>query len=44
MSSINIMKLHGGEAAAILAHNHRHDGRDGVEYSNEHIDPARGGD
>lgn len=41
MSSINIMKLHGGEAAAILAHNHRHDGRDGVEYSNEHIDPAR---
>lgn len=41
MSSINIMKLHGGEAAAILAHNHRHDGRDGVEYSNQHIDPAR---
>ena len=41
MASINIRKLHGGEAAAILAHNHRHDGREGVEYRNEHIDPAR---
>lgn len=41
MSSINIMKLHGGEAAAILAHTHRHDGRPGVEYGNEHVDPER---
>lgn len=41
MSSINIMKLHGGEAAAVLNHNHRHDGRLGVEYSNEHINPEK---
>ena len=41
MASINIMKLHGGEAAAVLNHNRRHDGRPGVVYGNEHIDPAR---
>ena len=41
MASINIRKLHGGEAAAILAHTHRHDGRPGVEYGNEHVDPER---
>ena len=41
MASINIRKLHGGEAAAILNHTHRHDGRPGVEYGNEHIDPKR---
>ena len=41
MASINIRKLHGEEAAAILNHTHRHDGRPGVEYGNCHIDPAR---
>ena len=41
MSSINIKKLHGGEAAAILNHTHRHDGRPGVEYGNEHVDASR---
>lgn len=41
MASINIRKLHGGEAAAILSHNHRHDGREGVVYGNEHIDPSK---
>lgn len=41
MASINILKLHGGEAAAVLNHNHRHDGRPGVEYGNEHVDPER---
>ena len=41
MASINIKKLHGGEAAAILAHTHRHDGRPGVEYGNEHVDASR---
>lgn len=41
MASINILKLHGGEAAAVLNHNHRHDGREGVVYGNEHINPER---
>ena len=41
MASINILKLHGGEAAAILNHTHRHDGRPGVEYGNEHVDASR---
>lgn len=36
MASVNILKLHGSEAASILAHNHRHDGRD-VQYGNKHI-------
>ena len=42
MASANVMKLRGGAAAAILAHNHRHDGRD-VEYENEHIDKSLSG-
>lgn len=37
MASVNIEKLHGSAAASILAHNHRHDGKD-VEYANKHID------
>ena len=37
MASANVMKLRGGAAAAILAHDHRHDGRD-VEYENTHVD------
>lgn len=41
MASVNIMKLHGGEAAAILGHTHRHDGRAGVSYRNEHVDAER---
>lgn len=36
MASANVMKLRGGAAAAILAHDHRHDGRD-VEYENTHV-------
>lgn len=36
MASANIMKLRGSAAAAILAHDHRHDGKD-VQYDNEHI-------
>lgn len=36
MASANIMKLRGGAAAAILAHDHRHDGKD-VQYDNAHI-------
>ena len=36
MASVNIKKLHGSEAASILAHNHRHDGKD-VQYANKHI-------
>ena len=43
MASINIMKLHGSEAASILAHAHRHDGKD-VQYRNKHIDTARSKD
>lgn len=42
MASANVMKLRGGAAAAILAHDHRHDGRD-VEYENEHIDKSLSG-
>ena len=42
MASANVMKLRGGAAAAILAHDHRHDGRD-VEYGNEHIDKSLSG-
>lgn len=43
MASINIMKLHGSEGASILAHAHRHDGKD-VQYRNKHIDTARSKD
>lgn len=42
MASANVMKLRGGAAAAILAHDHRHDGMD-VEYENEHIDKSLSG-
>lgn len=40
MASVNITKCHGSAAASILAHNHRHDGKD-VQYRNEHIDKSR---
>ena len=40
MASVNVMKLHGSEAASILAHNHRHDGKD-IQYRNEHIDKSK---
>lgn len=40
MASVNILKCHGSEAASILAHNHRHDGKD-VQYRNGHIDKSR---
>lgn len=43
MASVNLMKLHGSEAGAVLAHSFRHDGRP-VRYGNEHIDPAKSGD
>lgn len=39
MASVNVQKLHGSEAGAVLAHGYRHDGKD-VQYRNEHIDPA----
>lgn len=40
MASVNITKCHGSAAASILAHNHRHDGKD-VQYRNEHIDKSK---
>ena len=40
MASVNITKCHGSAAASILAHNHRHDGKD-VQYRNEHIDKGK---
>lgn len=42
MASANVMKLRGGAAAAILAHDHRHDGKD-VQYENAHINKALSG-
>lgn len=38
MASVNIQKLHGSEAGAVLAHDYRHDGKD-VAYRNEHVNP-----
>lgn len=38
MSSVDFHKCHGGEAAHLVSHAARHNGRD-VRYSNRHIDP-----
>lgn len=38
MASVNVQKLHGSEAGAVLAHGYRHDGKD-VQYRNEHVNP-----
>lgn len=42
MASVNVQKLHGSEAGAVLAHGYRHDGKD-VQYRNEHIDKSLSG-